>query len=108
MNQTPHSGYVTLCYFNHCHHWNHVMIVVSCDKNMVASFRTPGIPYQTGRFIITSLPDKISSRHTICYHFKTSAGSNLFVQSFNNCLYSTIVFYAYGVTVKIYFVMFTK
>jgi hypothetical protein len=20
MNQTPHSGYVTLCYFNHCHH----------------------------------------------------------------------------------------
>jgi hypothetical protein len=18
--QTPHSGYVTLCYFNHCHH----------------------------------------------------------------------------------------
>ena len=25
--QTPHSGYVTLCYFNHCQHKNHVTMV---------------------------------------------------------------------------------
>jgi len=29
--QTPHSGYVTLCYFNHCQHKNHVTMVLSRD-----------------------------------------------------------------------------
>ena len=27
ISQTPHSGYVTLCYFNHCQHKNHVTMV---------------------------------------------------------------------------------
>ena len=27
ITQTPHSGYVTLCYFNHCQHKNHVTMV---------------------------------------------------------------------------------
>jgi len=27
MIQTPHSGYVTLCYFNHCQHKNHVTML---------------------------------------------------------------------------------
>jgi len=26
-DQTPHSGYVTLCYFNHCQHKNHVTML---------------------------------------------------------------------------------
>ena len=26
-NQTPHSGYVTLCYFNHCLHKNHMTML---------------------------------------------------------------------------------
>jgi hypothetical protein len=58
----------------------HVTIVVSCDKNMAASFRTPRIPYPTGRFTITSLSNKICSKHSICLHFKKSTGSNAIVQ----------------------------
>jgi len=37
--QTPHSGYVTLCYFNHCQHKNHVtMLYHVIDSKKLSNF----------------------------------------------------------------------
>jgi len=39
--QTPHSGYVTLCYFNHCQHKNHVtMLYHVIDSKLQPIFST--------------------------------------------------------------------
>ena len=41
LSQTPHSGYVTLCYFNHCQHKNHVtMLYHVIDSNLQPLFTT--------------------------------------------------------------------
>ena len=40
--QTPHSGYVTLCYLNHCQHKNHVtMLYHVIDSKLQPLFTTP-------------------------------------------------------------------
>ena len=37
--QTPHSGYITLCYFNHCQHKNHMtMLYHVIDSNLQLLF----------------------------------------------------------------------
>ena len=39
--QTPHSGYVTLCYFNHCQHKNHLtMLYHVIDSKLQPLFTT--------------------------------------------------------------------
>jgi len=48
--QTPHSGYVTLCYFNHCQHKNHVTMVYHViDSNLQPLF-TKLLTAVTSRF----------------------------------------------------------
>jgi len=43
--QTPHSGYVTLCYFNHCQNKNHVtMLYHVIDSKLQPLFTTPTAP----------------------------------------------------------------
>jgi len=41
--QTPHSGYVTLCYFNHCQHKNHVTMVYHVIDSKLQPFKTTAI-----------------------------------------------------------------
>ena len=67
--QTPHSGYVTLCYFNHCQHKTHVTMVYHViDSKLQPLFTTHTVsqwkylPYYLQMFLFLFINIKGGSR----------------------------------------------
>ena len=52
--QTPHSGYVTLCYLNHCQHKNHVTMLYHVIDSKLQPLFTNLLTAITSREVITA------------------------------------------------------